>query len=115
MEKCLDCNATVRREVTEASVLAGGELKRMLLNPDADPAGNVVYTLPDAEGGPVRVLTKEALAAPPTRLRYMPHNATCVWARRRTRGMTPAARDRALRRFEEETAARERPPRGRDD
>jgi hypothetical protein len=108
LQKCLHCNAAIRWAVTLRSVQAGGELKHMPINPAPDPSGNVEFTEPDREDGPVRVLTKEAMAGPATRYRYTAHFATCLYARRSARGATPAARERTQQRFEKETSHMER-------
>jgi hypothetical protein len=112
LERCQYCNTAIRWVVTQASVLAGGELRRMPLDPDPAPDGNVVYTHPDSEEGPVKVLRKDELAGAATRYRYKAHFATCTWSRRSARGATPAARARTQKRFDAETLERERPSGG---
>lgn len=90
---CRSCRVGVRWVETVTG-------SRMPLDPDPTPDGNVEFTHPDREEGPVRVLKASELAGDCTRYRYKSHFATCPHARTWSKGKTPQARDRTLKKLD---------------
>lgn len=87
IKRCRSCNARIRWVETQAG-------KKMPLDAEPRPEGNIVFTPEEAEDGRVRVLTGDEQVAPATRPRYVSHFATCPDAKKNRKGAARDAFDR---------------------
>lgn len=93
LDHCDSCREAIRWVKTEKGA-------NMPLDPDPAIDGNVVFLAPDRDEGPVHVMSRAEVEAPPDRFRYKAHFVTCPHARRWSRGGAQRARQRALDRLE---------------